>query len=431
MTYADCLTYLFGLQRHGIKLGLENITQLLSHLNHPQRRFPVLHIGGTNGKGSSAAMATGVLQALGFRVGLYTSPHLVDFRERIRVQGECIGEESVRDFVRNLLANSTTDPGFTFFEIATAMAFRHFADERVDIAVVEVGMGGRFDATNVCQPVGTLVTSLDLDHQAYLGDTLPAIAFEKAGIFKPTIPVVLGPMLDPAKEVLVEQASKVGAPVYEYGRDFVAKERADGQFDYDGIVNHFQSLLCPLAGSHQVVNAANALALLEVSIIPGLSLIQKGIKQGFKGISWEGRLECVGNAPLTYLDGAHNPASAQVIVEFFRREKASCPDRRVIMVLGMMNDKNIGEFLKIVTPIVDTLILTRIDHPRAATLEELKMAVPTSMVSVKECPQPQEAWDLAHQMAQSQDVICVTGSLFLVGHMKSVLSGCRYAPVVG
>jgi len=431
MTYHDCLTYLFELQRHGIKLGLESITRLLGLFDHPQQQFPVLHIGGTNGKGSSAAMAAAILQSFGFRVGLYTSPHVVHFRERIRVQGECIGEDLVRDFIKNLLANQKKEDGFTFFEIATAMACHHFAHERVEIAVMEVGMGGRFDATNVCQSVGTLVTSLDFDHEAYLGNTLPAIAFEKAGIIKPGIPVILGPMLDPAREVLVEQATRVGAPVYQYGKDFVARGHGEDALDYDGIVAHFSSLPCPLKGSHQVINAGNALALLEVSPISGLSLTQEGIHQGLQRVVWEGRLECVGHEPLAYLDGAHNPASAQVVVEFLTRVKADPPDRRLILVLGMMRDKNVREFLNILSPIVDTLILTRINHPRAATLEELKMSVSNISASIRECPQPQEAWDLAHQLAQPHDLICVTGSLFLVGHVKSVLAGCEYAPIVG
>ena len=431
MTYAACLTYLFDLQRHGIKLGLDNIIKLLARLKNPQQRFPVLHIGGTNGKGSSAAVTAGVLQSLGFRVGLYTSPHLVDFRERIRVQGECIGEESIQEFVCRLAADSSPDCSYTFFEVTTALAFQYFADEQVDIGVFEVGMGGRFDATNVCRSIGTLVTTVAFDHEAYLGHTLQAIAFEKAGIFKPATPVVLGPMLDPAMKVLIQQAGMVGAPVYRYGHDFRAMDPVGGVFDYEGIKHRFQSLHCPLAGRHQLINAANALALLEVSPIPGLSLSEDSIRRGLQQVRWDGRLECIGHEPLVYLDGAHNPAGGQVVVEFLSEIKAQLPDRKLIVVLGMMQDKNIREFLKVIIRNVDVLILTRIDHSRAATIAELRLAVPNGKAIIKECPDPHEAWDQAHQLARSHDLICVTGSLFVVGYMKSLISGRRYAPVVG
>jgi len=202
LSYTASLEYLYSLQKHGIKLGLDTISHLLANLGHPQERFLILHVGGTNGKGSAAAMAAAILKAAGLRVGLYTSPHLVDYRERMRVQGTCVPENQVVDLLAKVRAISSLTVPPTFFETTTAMAFQFFADERVDVAIVEVGMGGRFDATNLCRPVGTLITNVSLDHEEYLGDSLREIAFEKAGIVKERVPVVLGPMEEQASVVV-------------------------------------------------------------------------------------------------------------------------------------------------------------------------------------------------------------------------------------
>ncbi|MGZ9190399.1 MAG: bifunctional folylpolyglutamate synthase/dihydrofolate synthase, partial [Nitrospira sp.] len=220
MTYSSAVAYLYRLQKHGIKLGLETMTALTTCLGMPQNRYRTLHIAGTNGKGSTAATAAAILQAAGYRVGLYTSPHLVDFRERIRVNGEMIPELRVAHLTDQLQALSQPELSPTFFEYTTAMAFQHFADTEVDVAVLEVGLGGRFDATNVVTPMACAITTIALDHQAYLGSTLSSIAFEKAGIIKPGVPVVLGRLDDDAWRTIEQVARERQAPVFRIGEHF-------------------------------------------------------------------------------------------------------------------------------------------------------------------------------------------------------------------
>src|SRR5690349_11178739 len=220
MTYSASLQFLYNLQTHGIKLGLDTIEALLDRVGRPHLRYPTLHIGGTNGKGSTAAMAASMLQAAGHRVGLYTSPHLVDFRERIRIDGRLIPMEAVVDWTERLRAAMPDTPAPTFFEFTTAMAFGYFADMQVEVAVIDVGMGGRFDATNVVTPLATAITNVTLDHEAYLGRTVPAIAFEKAGIIKPHVPVVVGRVSQDAWRVLEQAAVSHTASIYRWGAAF-------------------------------------------------------------------------------------------------------------------------------------------------------------------------------------------------------------------
>ena len=430
-SYHACLAYLYGLQAHGVKLGLETIRKLLAKCNHPERKFTALHIGGTNGKGSTAAMISSILCAANVRVGLYTSPHLIDFRERIQVRGEQIPESRVVDLVQRFQMGSKGDVIPTFFETATAMAFQYFAEENVDIAVLEVGMGGRFDATNVCQPSGVLITNVALDHQAYLGETLEAIAYEKAGIIKTGVPLVIGPMEAVARTVIQKKAQDEQAPYIQFGSDFTVEIQKDGVFEYHGPTESYSGLVCALNGAHQYINAACALALLEQSVMPGRIISQQSVIEGLGHVSWEGRLETVKAHPLMICDGAHNPSAANELVEYLRAIVLAVPGRRLIIMVAMMRDKQIEAFLSILLPLAQTIICTQIDHPRSATVEELQSQLPTSVASVYGVRTPTEAVVLANQLADENDVICVTGSLFLVGAVKSVLTGSPYAPLVG
>ncbi|MDH5626309.1 MAG: Mur ligase family protein, partial [Nitrospira sp.] len=265
MTYPAAIDYLYGLQKHGIKLGLEGMTALLDAIGHPERRLRILHIGGTNGKGSTAAMAAAMLQASGMRVGLYTSPHLVEFLERMRVNGTMIAEDRLADLVEQVGAAIPAALTLTFFEVTTAMALLHFAESGVDIAVLEVGMGGRFDATNVVAPLACAITTIALDHQEYLGPTEDAIAFEKAGIIKPAVPVVIGRMGPEAGRVMQRIAAERGAPLWRLGDDFAVEGDSPACFTYRGRTRVFEGLQCGLPGRHQLDNAACAIALLEAA----------------------------------------------------------------------------------------------------------------------------------------------------------------------
>ena len=420
---------LYKLQRFGINLGLDTMTSLLSELGNPQRRVPVLHVAGTNGKGSVAATTASILQAAGFRVGLYTSPHLLDFRERIQVRGTCIPEDRVIDLFEGIHALPSFAGQPTFFEVATAMAFQYFVEERVDVAVLEVGLGGRFDATNVCLPIGTVITNISFDHEQYLGSSLEAIAFEKAGILKRHVPCVMGPVNQSVEDVLQEQAGQKQVRAFRFGREFRSVVHPSGEFDFVGMNQHYVNLRCALDGEHQTVNAVCALAALEASVMSGNPIPEGAIRRGLEQVSWPGRLERLRRHPLMLCDGAHNPAAAECLKLYLERNVQQ--ERRCVLVVGMMQDKNLRGFLNALLPLADAVILTQINSPRAATVRALREALPVIDCPVYERDDPGAAIDLATCLASENDLICVTGSLFLVGHVKSLMTGHAYEPVLG
>lgn len=430
-SYEATLKRLYGLQRFGIKLGLETVSALLSELGNPQRRFHALHVAGTNGKGSVAAMTASILHAAGVRVGLYTSPHVLDFCERIKIQGIDIPHDRVVD----LFARVQALPSFlvqpTFFEVATVMAFQYFAEEEVDIGVIEVGMGGRFDATNVCHPLGTIITNVSFDHERYLGPSLPDIAFEKAGIIKRRVPVVVGPVERDVFTVLQERAQHKNAPLIAFGKEFLCVSHDAGSFDVTGTRAEYLNLRCSLEGRHQAVNAACSIVALESGVMPLLSISERIIRRGLESVTWPGRLERLQRRPLIFCDGAHNPAAAECLTVHLQGLLDERNGRRLIVVIGMMQDKNLSAFLNALVPLADGVILTQIDHPRSAPVLALKRALPVVDVPVYERESPQTAIDLATRLADHDDLVCVTGSLFLVGHVKSFMTGSTYEPVVG
>lgn len=430
-SYQACLTYLYGLQTHGIKLGLDTIRTILAQCHHPERQFQVLHIGGTNGKGSAAAMTASILLAANIRVGLYTSPHLVDFRERIQVQGTQISESRVIDLTGRFRRDVPSRCCPTFFETATAMAFKYFAEEKVEVAVVEVGLGGRFDATNVCDPLGVLVTNVSFDHEVYLGDTLEAIAYEKAGIIKRGVPVVVGPMEPAVQTVIQQRAHEEDASVWQYGHDFAIEVQGEDKFDYRGVTHEYSNLPCALNGSHQFINAACALALIESSVMPRRAIAEDAIIQGLSSVKWEGRLETLMTNPLMVCDGAHNPGAAKMLAYHLDTMIGEMPGRKLILIMAMMKDKNIEACLAALLPLAHIVICTQIEHARSATVPMLRHKIHQKGLAVHGVATPSGAIALATRLADPQDLICVTGSLFLVGAVKSMLAGSRYAPIVG
>ena len=431
MTYPATVQFLYGLQQHGIKLGLETIRALLARVGDPHRGYPVVHIGGTNGKGSTAAMTASMLQAAGHRVGLYTSPHLVDFRERIRVDGVMIPEARVSALVEVLREAAAPDLAPTFFEFTTALACRYFAECRVDVAVLEVGLGGRFDATNVVTPLASAITSIGLDHEAYLGSTIEAIAFEKAGIVKPGAPVVLGRMDAPARQVIEERASHEGAPLYSLDREFRCDGDSTADCGYTGLKRAYQHLHCPLQGRFQLDNLACALALIELAHDEGLVVPETAVRTGLQQVAWEGRMEVLGQGPMIVVDGAHNPAAARVLADALADWRRAHPGGHVTLIVGMMRDKHPKEFLAPLLPLTDTLILTQADLPRASTGAELRALLAEIAPSALVAPTPADAMALAKRSATPSDLICVTGSLMLVGEIKALFRGCSLSPVRG
>jgi dihydrofolate synthase / folylpolyglutamate synthase len=432
MSYSFMIEYLYALQKHGIKLGLETMQILLDRVGNPHRSLRVLHIGGTNGKGSTAAMVAAVLQHAGRRVGLYTSPHLIEFRERIRVNGCMIPEPHVEALIARLRAVLEDNLEPTFFEMTTALAFLHFAESEVDVAVLEVGLGGRFDATNVVEhPLASAITTIGLDHQDYLGHTEEAIAFEKGGIIKPFLPVVMGRMGEEAEQVLRRIAQDRAAPLWQLGRDFAIDGSCPERLTYRGVTRVWEDLTCGLAGRHQWDNAACALALLELVDRAGMAVDAAAVRSGLRTVSWEGRLEAIGEYPTVVLDGAHNPAAAHVLAEYLTDFAVSHPTSRIILVWGMMRDKDRQGFIDPLLPCVSEIVLTQATLARSATVQELRATLREWQGPVREAVLPMDALTVARSRAMPHDLICIAGSLMLLGDIKAAVRGCGLSPIRG
>jgi dihydrofolate synthase/folylpolyglutamate synthase len=439
--YAETLSYLFNLQRFGIKLGLANITALLKHLGDPHAGLPSVHIAGSNGKGSTAAFLTSVLRQAGFRVGLYTSPHLVDFSERIQVDGVPIPTARVVHFterIRETVEKMTKDgelwrssgpqfppAGFdpqkntiTFFEFTTAMAFLHFRESKVDVAVLETGMGGRLDATNVIDPLLCLITSISLEHQQYLGKTLIQIAQEKAGIIKPKRPLFTSARQPRVLALLRQRCQELHSPFYAWGKDFAAKELGPQLIHFRGRSHQWSELRLGLAGSHQVINASLASAGVEALMESGFAVQEEHLRKGLAGTKWPGRLELIGEHPRILLDGAHNPAATRVLRKALQD---GFPRHRLILVLGIMADKDIPRMMADIVPLANLLILTRPRMDRAASLGVLGAQASPFQKPTVEVAEVDQALSRALAEAEDEDLILVTGSLFTVGEARSYL----------
>ena len=439
--YRSSLEYLFGLQRFGIKLGLSNITALLKHLGNPHQSLRAVHIAGSNGKGSTAAFLTSILRQAGCRVGLYSSPHLIDFTERIQVDGIPVKEgrvarltdriqEVVRVMEKNgeFRADSSTfslakdiDPQkatITFFEFTTAMAFLHFQEAQVDVAVLETGMGGRLDATNVIDPLLSLITPISLEHQQYLGRTLLRIAGEKAGIIKPGRPLLTTARQPRVIELFRQKCREMGAPFYAYGKEFRGKQAGTRLMDFQGVGHRWDALRLGLAGRHQVVNASLALAAAEILMEKGFSINEDRVREGVAGAKWPGRMELVSGSPRVLLDGAHNPGATRALKQALQEE---FPRKRLIMVLGIMADKEISKMMSNLIPSADLLILSRPYMDRAASLETLRKNASAWRKPIREMADVGTAVEMAMAEGGKDDLVVVTGSLFTVGEARAYL----------
>jgi dihydrofolate synthase/folylpolyglutamate synthase len=315
--------------------------------------------------------------------------------------------------------------------MTTAMALLHFAESQVDVVVLEVGMGGRFDATNVVEPMACAITTIALEHQEYLGRTEEAIAFEKAGIIKPSVPVVIGRMRPEAGEVMHRVAQERKAPLWQLEQDFSVVGDGPQQFTYRGVARVFEELACGLAGRHQLDNAACALALLEAAGKAGVAVDEAAVRRGLQSVKWEGRLELVEESPMVLLDGAHNPAAAAALAGYLRDFLARHPDARIILVWGMMRDKDHQGFLAPLQSVVSEIVLTQAGLARSATVQELRSALLGWRQPILEAPIPAEAVMLAKTRATSRDLICVAGSLMLLGDVKAAERGCGLSPLRG
>lgn len=409
---------MYGLRRFGIKLGLSTIESILAGLGNPQNQYSSIHIAGTNGKGSVASFFASILQEAGFRVGLYTSPHLVRFNERISVNREQISDQEVVAAYQavNDVHHGEREP--TFFEYSTAMALYQFAMQKVDWAVIETGMGGRLDATNVILPEISVITNISLEHKEYLGNTIAKIAGEKGGIIKKDIPVVTAVTQPSAIRVLENLSAELQSQVYRLKKDFRIRRSPDS-FSYYGLDNVWKDLKTSLAGNHQVDNAAVVLAACEILNRKKTKITLPHIRAGLEKAYWPGRLEVVWKSPTIVLDGAHNLGASKQLAKYLGTEMKG---RRITLVIGILDDKPYSAILETLIPVCSGVILTSPKINRALSVETLYPVASSMTDNVHMISDVEEALSFAVRDSSPDDVICVAGSLYVVGEAKAFLT---------
>lgn len=454
LTYKEALDYIYSFTDYEKKsayryapehFDLGRMERLTALLDNPQHRFKAIHIAGTKGKGSTAAMIASILRAAGYKTGLYTSPHLHTFRERIQLDSQLISEEAVADLTERLQPLVSQVEDLTTFEIMTALAFLYFATEEADLAVLEVGMGGRLDATNIVTPLVAIITSLSYDHTLYLGSTLPLIAREKAGIIKDGAVVVSVPQPPEAMAVIEETCRERGALLFRVGEQWTWQR---GEMDMEGqsftvhlnnpttqppyhpitpspnhptrydLLSHGprrHRCWIPLLGEHQLANATTAVAVAD--LLPGLGVhvSEEAIAQGLRQVRWPGRLEVLSRAPFLVVDGAHNADSAHKLAvalrKYFQYE-------RLILIFGASLEKDIDGMLRELLPLAHRVIVTQAQHPRATKVQPLREALLAQGCEPLSSNNVAEALDCALKLARKRDLICATGSLFVVAEVQ-------------
>jgi dihydrofolate synthase/folylpolyglutamate synthase len=419
------MQWLAGFEKYGWVFGLERISTLVDKLGNPQKKLKVVHVAGTNGKGSVCHFISSILQQAGYSVGLYVSPHLERFSERIVVNGDEISDddlekliERVRPFVEEMKAQGNAP---TFFEIVTAVALLYFQERTVDYAVVEVGLGGRLDATNIVTPLVSVITNISLEHTDILGDSIEKIAFEKAGIIKEGVPVVTATTGN-ARDVIAQVAKEHNAPVVFVDPAWWKRESWDGkeqEFFIQGSLGEY-TVRTSLLGVHQGENITVSIAAVEQLQMHGVFLTDADIVKGIEVASNPGRMEIVAESPMILLDGAHNPGGIKVLVEALTQDFTY---KHLILVFGVLKDKDIPPMVVMMVPIADCIIVTKSSSPRAydpmllkehiTAVDPLKEVVVTNAVP--------EAVDYARRHARRKDLICVSGSLFTVGEARQYL----------
>ncbi len=418
LTYEACIDFLFKLEKSGIKLGLERTRNLLEAIGSPQDSFRSFHIAGTNGKGSVASIIHSILFSSGYKTGLFTSPHLVCFRERIRSNGECISEEDLVEIVSDI-RDHIVATGASFFEACTAIAFDYFRRKSVEIAVVEVGMGGRLDSTNVINPVVSLITSIDYDHTEYLGKTLSKIAFEKAGIIKHGVPTVCGIMKPSAIKAIEKVAMARDSSIYCLGRDATYKVISAGlegsSFEYSGLgeSRRFRIGLC---GLHQIQNASLSLLATEVASDRGIKIKPKAFKQGLSRARWPGRFDLICQEPLIVVDAAHNVAGIRALVDTLSGVNFK-PD---VIVFGVLRDKEYLAMLRLLASTTRRFVFTKPNSPRALPLRKLAEAADLLGLSYFATSNIDRAIKEACSTATGGKIL-VCGSIYLIGDVMKAL----------
>ena len=435
MKYEAAVRYLLSLGRElaaptqagAAKFDLENILVLAERLGHPERAYPSTHIAGTNGKGSAAAFLESILRHAGLRTGLNTSPHLEKINERMRINGQEISDEPfaetlthIHALIEELLAAGKLRAHPTYFECVTAMAFEHFARERVNFGVFEVGLGGRLDATNILSPLVTIITRIDFDHESFLGHSLREIAAEKAGIVKPGVPVVLAEQRPEAREVIVARATELGCPVVQPAELFQVNQESMEDGCVRARVMEANSgttfeIAPNLPGRFQLQNALNAVATARLLHNRGFQIIDDAVMRGIAETVWPGRLEKLQSEPAVYLDGAHNPGAARELAHFLEQNFAG---RKVWLVYAALRDKAVDEVAGLLFPHAAEVIFTAPRISRAVSAPQLAEIAGHHAARFSVIPDAERAFERALAQAAPEDAIFITGSLYLVGQLR-------------
>ncbi len=430
-SYNDAIDTLYDFINYELKrqdryspdvMTLDRPRELLEKLGNPQQRYPTIHLTGTKGKGSVGAMSASILQAAGYRVGLYSSPHLQDFRERFQINQELISQDDLAQIVYDIKPALDAVEGITWFEVVTALAFEYFARQQVDIAVIEVGLGGRLDATNVLTPLVSIITSLSFDHIHLLGNSLASIAAEKGGIIKPGIPVISAPQQLEAQTVLKRIASEHNAPLTLVGTDWEYRSLSATRNGQSIVATHKNgtetTYTTALTGEHQAINTAVTIAAIEQVVASGIEVSDTAIQEGLRTVNWPGRLEVVQENPLVVLDAAHNRASAKWL-----RESLSTlfNARPITLVFGAKGDKDIHGMMEELLPIVDQIIITQAVDSRAESPEEIVNIIQDIgyQGEIQVIPVVSNAIAAATTSVGDTGMVCLTGSLYVVGEART------------
>ncbi len=424
MTYKQALIYLYSLQKYGVKFGLSKTSNILKKMGNPHKGQKYIHIAGTNGKGSVCAMVESVLIRSGLRVGFYSSPHLVSFTERFRINRKQISKKQVSELTEEIksIINPSEPP--TYFEFATAMALAYFAREKTDIAIMEVGMGGRLDATNIIKPLVSAITNISLEHQTFLGKTLKEIAGEKAGIIKKGVDIITAATQPVVTKVIREISRERGALYFQIGKEIRYRSSGRG-FNYYGLERKISDINLFLRGPFQHRNAALAIGVLELLEKKGYRFDEDNIKTGIEETTWTGRVHVLSEKPLVVVDGAHNPGAARVLAEAVKKDFSY---KRLILVLGIMKDKDIKTIVSEIAVLADHIICSSPEYYRSANPEDLYNVVAAYSRKAEVIKTLPEAIAKAKRLAKPDDMILITGSLFTVGEALTVIDPKKYKP---
>jgi len=415
MNLESALEKIYSMHRFNIKLGLDSIKKLMNYLGNPEKSIKAIHIAGSNGKGSTASFISSILQESEYSVGLYTSPHLVKFNERIRINGQMIPDDYIQKFITDMDKYIRKEAP-TFFEITTAMAFKYFAESKIDYAVIETGLGGRLDATNILDPIAAVITTISQEHTNILGNSIEEITNEKAGIIKEGENVFIGLLPVEAKQVILSKSNKSNNKVFKLEKNILITEK-----NIKFVSNNFEITLTktPLRGRHQSVNAALSI-LTAKNTFPNISRqsIEQGIQSVIENTGIQGRYEVIHESPKVIMDSGHNPECISAFTDEFKREYSDYSNR--ILIFGAMRDKNVGQMLKAVARYFDVIFVTNVNNERAYSAEELKYLSKNNNIEVQIINKP-NIYIETFIKSKSDECLVVMGSIYLLGEIKSNL----------